>query len=427
MKRVKARKKAAVWFAVACAAVLALGLAACAPQQNTGNPTPVAEPVAETPETDQFGTVKAESWKDIYPNQYESYMLNSENSPEDKIDYLEAYPEIKTLGKGYGYAKYYEEPASHVYSLETIANNGRISEKTKANCLTCKSGQFTALVQQNGDEMFTADFMSTLESLDEPISCYNCHGNDPTQLEVTQQNWIRAMGDDADKAPMSAQVCGQCHNDYYFDPDTGVTTNPYDGLESMNPTDSLEWYNSIDFADWTYESTGAKMIAVRHAEFEYLFGGEGSHMANLGYSCNNCHMAATTAEDGTAYTDHNWISPLENEELIERDCSKCHEDITAEVKAWQEDLDGRTHQVGLRAERFIHNFEAAIEADSITDDELARLQTIQREAVFYWNFVSAENSEGAHNPTLTTETLDKSEALLDEGDEILGVSSVEEA
>lgn len=335
------------------------------------------------------------------------------------------YPEILTLGKGYGYAKYYTEPVSHVFSLETIANNGRISDKTKANCITCKSSQFTALVQQYGDEVFTWDFQETLASLDEGISCYNCHENDPTQLVVTQQNWIIAMGDDADKAPLSAQVCGQCHNDYYFDKETGVTTNPYNGLASMNPTDSLAWYNEIDFYDWIYESTGAKMIAVRHAEFEYLFGGEGSHMANLGYSCNNCHMAATTAEDGTAYSDHNWISPLENDELIERDCSKCHSDIKAEVAAWQEDLDGRTHQIGLRAENFIQNFEAAINAGSITDDEKSRLQTIQREAVFFWNFVAAENSEGAHNPTLTTETLDKAEVLLDEADEILGVSSVE--
>lgn len=427
MKHRVASKQILLWSVVVALVVVAVALCGCSPQANTGNPTPQAEKAQTTPEADQFGVVHAEAWKDIYPNQYESYMKNEENGEEGKANYLEVYPEIYTLGKGYGYAKYYTEPLSHTYSLETIANNGRISEKTLANCLTCKTPQFTAQVQQKGNEMFSANFQETLAQLDEPISCYNCHENDPTELVVTQQNWIVAMGDDADKVPLSAQVCGQCHNDYYFDPVTKVTTNPYDGVESMTPEQSLAWYNKIDFADWTYESTGAKMIAVRHAEFEYLFGGEGSHMANLGYSCNNCHMAATTADDGTAYSDHNWISPLDNQELIERDCSKCHEDITAEVRVWQEDLDGQTHQVGLRAENFIHNFENAIANKSISDKEKSRLQTIQREAVFYWNFVAAENSEGAHNPTLTTDTLSKATALLDEGDEILGVSSIPEA
>lgn len=44
-----------------------------------------------------------------------------------------------------------------------------------------------------------------------------------------------------------------------------------------------------------YESTGAKMLAVRHAEYEFNYGGEGNHMTNLGYDCNDCHMAAKYA------------------------------------------------------------------------------------------------------------------------------------
>ena len=36
---------------------------------------------AETPEPDSFGVVVAESWKDIYPNEYQTYMANESNSP----------------------------------------------------------------------------------------------------------------------------------------------------------------------------------------------------------------------------------------------------------------------------------------------------------------------------------------------------------
>ena len=46
--------------------------------------------------------------------------------------------------------------------------------------------------------------------------------------------------------------------------------------------------------------------------------------------------------------------------------------------------------------------------------ELAALWKLQRNAQFYWDFVMVENSEGAHNPDLTFETLDKAEAAADQ-------------
>ena len=63
------------------------------------------------------------------------------------LGYLEVNPEIKILGKGYGYAKYYTEPAGHTYALWSNRTNGRISDKSKAQCITCKSAQFLNDVQ----------------------------------------------------------------------------------------------------------------------------------------------------------------------------------------------------------------------------------------------------------------------------------------
>ena len=37
-------------------------------------PSPNAAAKHATPEADEFGVVSAESWKDIYPNEYASYM-----------------------------------------------------------------------------------------------------------------------------------------------------------------------------------------------------------------------------------------------------------------------------------------------------------------------------------------------------------------
>ena len=432
----------------------ASALYACSPQANPGIPTIKVEAPTTIPEADSYGVIEAASWADQYPNEYNSYLQNATNVPYDyaeetasesdetsvgldllngdfsagdsKANYLETNPEIKTLGLGYGYAKFYTEPAGHTYSLWTVEHNGRISEKTKISCYACKTPQYNAQETTdlaNGEDFYHKAFTSA--EYTENISCANCHENeDPTTLKVTRKNWVVAMGEDADTIPMEAQVCGQCHCDYSMDPVTGEPTSPYSGgIDSMDPDKALAWYDEHDYADWTYESTGAKMLAVRHAEFEFQYVDGGSHMANLGYTCRDCHMGTSVDEDGNAYTNHNWTDPLDNEELIENDCSTCHKDLVSEVKAIQEDVDGRTTVLGQRAEKFIKNFEAAISANSITDEQKSELQYVQRAACYYWNLAAAENSEGAHNVELYNRLLDEGNQWLDKGDTILGVSS----
>lgn len=211
-------KSKKLWITVCSLVVVAVivGIAACAPKANTtvvGNPTPNVKEASVTPTPDKFGVVKATQWADAYPHEYESYLANATNTPpsadynggsycaegyasktEDvtsslpegykyvdagKMDYLETNPEIKILGKGYGYAKYYTEPASHVYSLWTVAHNGRVADgsKTKAACITCKSPQYSGLVDMEGEDVHKLAFNDVIGQLDENISCASCHGN----------------------------------------------------------------------------------------------------------------------------------------------------------------------------------------------------------------------------------------------------------
>ncbi|MCI9261959.1 MAG: ammonia-forming cytochrome c nitrite reductase subunit c552, partial [Eggerthellaceae bacterium] len=144
-------RKSKLKSAVAALGTIALvaGLAACAPggspapaTSSSGGATAVEAP-AEIPEADQFGVVLAESWKDIYPNQYETYLANESNSPEGKMDYLTEYPELVTMYAGYGFAKGYDEAASHAYTLQSVAETPRVNENTLANCITCKTPQYT--------------------------------------------------------------------------------------------------------------------------------------------------------------------------------------------------------------------------------------------------------------------------------------------
>lgn len=422
-------RKLLIWVVAFAAIVAVVCIAGCAAKANPGNPTPAATSPTYVPSADSFGVVDADSWAEQYPNQYRTYEQNSENSEAGKADYLETYPEIKVLGLGYGYANYYTEPRGHTYSLDTVEHNGRVSAKTTVGCIACKSAQFNMLVDQGGTSFnWKAPFWDTVLTLNESITCANCHDNDdPSQLKVTRQQWITAMGSDANTRSLSGEVCGQCHCDYSMSPTTGEPTSPYTGISTMTPDQALKFYDDNNYVDWTYASTGAKMIAVRHSEYEYNYGGEGNHMTKLGYDCADCHMPVETDASGNAYSSHYWQSPLDNDTLIKNDCSTCHADLKSEVKATQASIDGRTHTVGERCADFIHNFEAAIKAGTLSADQTARLQTIQRDAAFYWNSAAAENSEGAHNAALYTQVLDSADSLLNEGDVILGKASTAES
>ena len=122
-------------------------------------------------------------------------------------------------------------------------------------------------------------------------------------------------------------------------------------------------------------------------------------------------MPAAVDENGAAFHSHNLISPLDNPELIENECSKCHADLVKEVKATQERIEARTYSIGYELEFLTEQLAAAVESGKYTDAELDPIRSLARDAQFYWDFVFVENAEGAHNPVLTDQCLDSAEAL----------------
>ena len=432
----KKSRKGIVWAAAVCSLAAVVGLAACSPAGDEGGESGDdaqgdAATQVEKPAADEYGVITAASWQEAYPDQYASYVANESNSPDSgKHNYLELYPALNTMYKGYAFALAYDEASSHVYSLESVTSSPRTVQKEQlANCLTCKTPQFTAQVNAEGDSVYTGKFNDVKDLYTESISCYNCHENDPETLTLTHQYFVNALGDvagDDSQVPMDAQVCGQCHNEYYFNPETKATTNPYTGLDEMTPEAIYAYFNELGYKDWEHADTLAPMIKVQHPEFETIYGGEQTNMAKLGYSCADCHMGVVEGENGE-YTSHNWVSPLENEALLES-CNSCHGDLAADVAEWQADEDVRVNAISLKIEQLTQGIAAAY-ADEIAaikaakekgetqaaSAELAELQQLQREAQFYWDFVMVENSEGAHNPQLTTATLDKAEAAVDKG------------
>ena len=369
--------------------------------------------VAKQVETMSGVTVMhAAEWEAQYPEIYASLMQNQEN--DEIVNYLEVFPQLITLYEPYGFSKCYGSARGHFYDVDDILETGR--PHAMANCWTCKTPDFTNLVNEKGPEAYQYSFDDVRELVEDGISCYSCHANTPGEITVTHTYLIDAVGEDFNKIPAATLACGQCHNEYFFYPGTGATTLPHTSTASMAPDAILDYYNNVlvdenglGFADYTNPRTGVRQIKVQHPELEtYL--GKGSIHA-MQFTCADCHMGTILKEDGSTYPSHYLTSPLNNPGLIEAECSACHKDLVSEVKAVQEKTVARTTAAADKLVELTETLAKAVESGEYTEEELDAIRAVARDAQFYWDFVFVENSEGAHNPSLTDACLEKAETL----------------
>lgn len=364
------------------------------------------------------GVVTADEWAAVYPEIVASYKANDENSY--RIDYLEEDPYLKVIYEGFGFAKDYTSAVAHTYTLEDVGHTER--PHALANCLTCKTPDYTKLVNDMGVEAYQLDFEETYAKMAENVSCYNCHENQAGnggQLVVTHSYVTTALGEEMNSIDPAVLACGQCHIEYYFDPATKATSMPYDSVAAMDPEAILAYYNEMGFSDWFQESTGTGLLKAQHPEFE-TFLGEGSvHASSM--NCADCHMAVVT-EGKTTYTSHKWESPLANPEILNT-CVECHgdTDMTAKVKAIQEEVTAREKEVGEKLAALKNGLADAVAAGKMSESDLDAIRALYRDAQWYWDFCYVENSEGAHNSTLSKRCLTKSEELIEQAMGLLGV------
>ena len=365
--------------------------------------------------TSRDGTVSAKDWEAEYPYITASMNANEENSYV--TDYLEQDPYLVNIYEGYGFAKDYGSARGHNYDLEDVHNTER--PHATANCLTCKTPNFTKLVNDIGTDAYSMDFEEVYAQMEEATSCYNCHGNEAGnrgELVVTHSYVNKALGDQMNAIDPAVLSCGQCHIEYYFQPDTKETTMPYSGVETMTPAAIYEYYESIGFSDWTQESTGAQMLKAQHPEMETFL--QGKHAALL--NCADCHMPIDVADDGTIYHSHKWVSPLENQDLLAL-CATCHgdTDMTEMVHNIQGRITARETEVGNKLSGLKDALAEANAAGTMPEAELDRVRALYREAQWYFDYCYVENSEGAHNSDLSMECLNTSAEKISEAMELL--------
>ena len=366
--------------------------------------------------TSSDGTVRAVDWKAIYPEITATMGDNAKNTYV--ISYLDQDPYLKNIYEGYGFAKDYGSARGHEYTLEDVAKTER--PHALANCLTCKTPNFTKLVNDLGISVYTMDFEEVMAKMDENVSCYTCHGNEAGnagQIVITHSYVNKALKDQVSSIDPATLSCGQCHIEYYFTPEDKDTMMPYHSVEEMTPEAILKYYDDMGFSDWTQESTGTKLLKAQHPEMETFL--QGKHAALL--NCADCHMPIIQEEDGKVYHSHELVSPLENKTLLEN-CAVCHKDtdVVNMVRRIQERITQKETEVGNKLSEFKNALAEANQSGALTEEKLEEVRKLHREAQWFFDYCYVENSEGAHNSALAEHCLETSLEKIEEGMALLG-------
>jgi len=357
-----------------------------------------------------------------YPSHYDSYMRNAEMNPpalkyassEKKKSRLDQFPYMKVLWAGYGFSKEYNEARGHAYVLDdTMGGNGtvgtlRFNEKTNLTCMYCKSAEVPGLIEKMGDAFYNTKILENNNKalFEHPVSCSDCHNPETMELRITRPALVEAMArrgfdvKNATRQEMRSLVCAQCHVEYYFNPkDANAVTFPWDN--GFEPEDMYAYYQEEGFNDWTHPQTGGGMLKAQHPEYEMF---QGSVHERAGLSCADCHMPYMK-EGSTKISSHWWTSPFRT---FEQSCTQCHKESKDEmgqrVLHTQDRVKEALDRAGEANKAAILAIEAAVKAtgDAKLIDEA---RALHREAQYYWDLASAENSMGFHNPQKFMETL----------------------
>ncbi len=358
-------------------------------------------------------------WGRHYPLQYGSFQKNLQMSasPTDfggsvKFQHSLRQPEILTNFKGMAFSKDYMEDRGHPYALTDLKETKRITLQSPGACMTCKSPHLIDLYKGMGWSYARAPLGQLFSKMKYSISCANCHNPSTMELRVINPAFIEAMqrkGVDVTKATreeMRSYVCGQCHAEYYFEPETIRVVLPWD--KGFHPEQVYAYYSEKPGGfegDWLHPDSQAMMLKAQHPDFETWSGG--AH-AKAGISCADCHMPYMR-EKGKKYTSHWVTSPMRH---IDSSCRRCHPEeekwLLNRVKATQKNVWELQHTAGTLIAKAHEAIGKALASPGANKGELDKAKESLRKAQWYWDFVAAENSMGFHNPAQSLNVLGQS-------------------
>ncbi len=220
-------------------------------------------------------------------------------------------------------------------------------------------------------------------------------------------------------------LCAQCHVEYNcnpgFDPKTGAAVGMDDRRANYYPwvsvLDLQKRYGEIGFKDFRHAVTGAPLTKLQHPEVETLWG---SKHERAGVECKDCHMPRTKDKKGKTFTYHGQRSAR----YVLRDtCVRCHkywsqEEAEYQVDAVQDYVRGKIRKAEFWLGQLIETYTRAKDL-GVAEETLKEARPYHDRAHILWEWWTAENSDGFHNPELARESLAQSVNASQEGIKLL--------
>lgn len=247
-----------------------------------------------------------------------------------------------------------------------------------------------------------------------------------------------AIFKDRDHPKRSLIQCGQCHVEYNCNPGKNLATNGPLTMSSRLTNhfpmkDALNLYDhyfkKVKFQDFANRFSGAPLWKGQHPEAETYYM---SKHSVAGVQCSSCHFAPTVKRGSKKFTSHFAQSPRFQ---LEQTCltSNCHGEDAAKnwdkkkysasyinaTTNWNEAkaiyaIDSiKSYTTGRmrKAEFWLVELIEAIQLaklEGVNKNTIKKAQLAHTKAHILWEYWTAENSDGFHNPELARESLTKS-------------------
>ncbi|QXE92744.1 ammonia-forming cytochrome c nitrite reductase subunit c552 [Geomonas subterranea] len=324
-------------------------------------------------------------------------------------------------------------------------------------CIQCKTSDHLLKWKFMGDKDpkakwdRTSNIVDVAKDTNNPLGCVHCHDPHGTQPRVVRDALIQAIEKDPKgnifakngatdlkvidfrgfrkigimQKTDSRMMCAQCHVEYNCNAGTqwsDAKPVKYDDLRTnhfplKNSLQLLKHYQDLNFFDFKHAITGARLIKFQHPEAETY---AGSVHDKAGVQCHQCHMPQQKAKNGKKFSTHGVIRPKNH---VKEACLGCHpKDSVAkksyEIDAAQNYVKGKMRKAEYWLGQLIDTYAAAQRlgvAPTVLDEARAK----HEEAHVLWEYWTAENSDGFHNPELARESLAGSIAASKAGVKIL--------
>ncbi|MBI5559137.1 MAG: ammonia-forming cytochrome c nitrite reductase subunit c552 [Deltaproteobacteria bacterium] len=341
---------------------------------------------------------------------------------------------------------------SHPESSEHKAWEPQTAAAANPTCMQCKTqdqildwAYLGDPAEKNAKWNRASNMTDFARSLNYGLNCHTCHDPHAAKPRIVRDGLIQAlsrpeadtlwhkdpdhtkfevieMGERGFKRKIallekydSRLQCGQCHVEYNCNPGTDAKTGEKVGFNDARTNhfpfkDVFGLYdhyvNQISFLDFKHAITGGMLWKGQHPETETFYN---SKHAKAGVSCDDCHTPKIKGADGKEFTSHFASTPRFQ---LKETCLKCHTEWDEEkakyvmdsVKAYTR---GKLRKAEFWLSELIDKIEAA-KKGGVAEDKIKAAQDQHLKAHILWEYWTAENSDGFHNPEMARDSLMKS-------------------